>query len=56
MVVLDAVFEAVQQGVFLYLFTLHDTIRVRLDENLSVLRNDPDPQFVFVHAASNSGT
>ena len=24
-VVLDAVFEAVQQGVFLYLFTLHDT-------------------------------
>ena len=28
----------------------------RLDENFSVLRNDPDPQFVFVHAASNSGT
>ena len=55
-VVLDAVFEAVQERILLYLFTLHDTIRVRLDKDLSIFRNDPNPQFVFVHAASNSGT
>ena len=55
-VVPHTVLDAVQQGVFLYLFTFHDTIRVRLDKDLSIFRNDPNSQFVFVHAASNSGT